>query len=203
MTKKPAKRVSKPPAKLYKRRPEEQQVVDAYHARRKQQPPRWQVKDGVLKPDHADQEMAFIRLMNAMGTDNTDFLLGIFRQLANLVVSTDGNVDGDKVHFMLSVIEGIKPENETEAMLAAQMAVVHLATMKYAGTLLTVDKIPQADHAEKTLNKLARTFTTQMDTLKRYRTGGQQKMTVEHVHVHEGGQAIVGSVTAGGGPEKS
>jgi len=33
---------------------------------------------------------------------------------------------------------------------------------------------------------------------KRYRTGGEQKVTVEHVHVHEGGQAIVGSVTGGG-----
>ena len=39
-----------------------------------------------------------------------------------------------------------------------------------------------------------RTFATQMETLKRYRTGGQQTVKVEHVHVHEGGQAIVGNV---------
>jgi hypothetical protein len=31
------------------------------------------------------------------------------------------------------------------------------------------------------------------------RTGGQQKVTVEHVTVNEGGQAIVGSVTQGEG----
>ena len=31
---------------------------------------------------------------------------------------------------------------------------------------------------------------------------GQQKMTVEHVHVHEGGQAIVGNVQQGGGADK-
>jgi hypothetical protein len=38
-----------------------------------------------------------------------------------------------------------------------------------------------------------------METLKRYRTGGQQKVTVEHVTVNEGGQAIVASnVTHGG-----
>jgi hypothetical protein len=36
-----------------------------------------------------------------------------------------------------------------------------------------------------------------MEALKRYRTSGQQKMTVEHVHVHEGGQAIVGTVEGG------
>jgi hypothetical protein len=31
---------------------------------------------------------------------------------------------------------------------------------------------------------------------------GQQKVTVEHVHVHEGGQAIVGMVEGGGGSSK-
>ncbi len=38
----------------------------------------------------------------------------------------------------------------------------------------------------------------EMDTLKRYRTGGQQKVTVEHVTVNEGGQAIVGNVETRG-----
>ena len=47
--------------------------------------------------------------------------------------------------------------------------------------------------------KMLRTFTAQMETLKRYRTGGQQKVIVEDVHVNEGGQAIVGVVNPGGG----
>jgi hypothetical protein len=33
-----------------------------------------------------------------------------------------------------------------------------------------------------------------LEALKRHRTGGEQKVTVEHVHVHGGGQAIVGHV---------
>jgi hypothetical protein len=37
-----------------------------------------------------------------------------------------------------------------------------------------------------------------METLKRYRTGGEQKVTVQHVNVNDGGQAIVGNVTAPG-----
>jgi hypothetical protein len=48
-----------------------------------------------------------------------------------------------------------------------------------------------------------RTFTNQMETLKRYRSGAQQTVKVEHVHVHEGGQAIVGNVETGGGAAKS
>ena len=40
-----------------------------------------------------------------------------------------------------------------------------------------------------------RTYTTQMEALKRYRTGGEQKVTVQHVSVNKGGQAIVGTMT--------
>jgi hypothetical protein len=36
-----------------------------------------------------------------------------------------------------------------------------------------------------------------MEALKRYRTGGEQTVTVQHVNVSEGGQAIVGNVTQG------
>jgi hypothetical protein len=50
--------------------------------------------------------------------------------------------------------------------------------------------------AQTALNKLARTFAAQVEALKRYRSGGQQKMTVQHAHVAEGGQAIVGNVTS-------
>jgi hypothetical protein len=44
--------------------------------------------------------------------------------------------------------------------------------------------------------QLARTFAAQVEALKRYRSGGEQRMTVQHVHVAEGGQAIVGNVSA-------
>ena len=48
--------------------------------------------------------------------------------------------------------------------------------------------------------KLLRTYTMQMEALQRCRGKGEQKMTVEHVHVYQGGQAIVGAVHQGGGP---
>jgi hypothetical protein len=43
-------------------------------------------------------------------------------------------------------------------------------------------------------NKLSRTHATLLDALNRHRGKGQQKVRVEHVHVHDGGQAIVGYV---------
>src|SRR2546422_7338354 len=80
-------------------------------------------------------------------------------------------------------------------MLAAQMAAVHIASMTFARRLGAVETVQQQDSAERAFNKLTRTFATQMEALKRYRTGGEQKVTVQHVSVAEGGQAIVGNVT--------
>lgn len=71
-------------------------------------------------------------------------------------------------------------------MLAAQMAAVHMATMTFARRLAHVDNIAQQASTERAFNKLARTFAVQLEALKRYRTGGEQKVTVQHVTVNEG-----------------
>ena len=80
-------------------------------------------------------------------------------------------------------------------MLAAQMAAVHMASMTFARRLVHVKTIAQQDSAERAFNKLTRTFAMQMEALKRYRAGAEQKVTLQHVSVTEGGQAIIGNVT--------
>lgn len=48
-------------------------------------------------------------------------------------------------------------------------------------------------------NKLSRTYVTLLEALNRHRgKGGQQKVTVEHVHVHAGRQAVVGPIQTEG-----
>ena len=47
-------------------------------------------------------------------------------------------------------------------------------------------------------NKLSRTYAVLLDALNRHRGQGQQKVIVEHVHVHQSGQAIVGAVNSEG-----
>ena len=56
------------------------------------------------------------------------------------------------------------------------------------------EKIAQQNSNGNLAIKLLRTFTMQIEALQRYRGKGQQKVTVEHVHVNAGGQAIVGAV---------
>lgn len=161
--------------------------------------PRIKVVDGKWGIDHTDSVYGLANLMASMGTNSYGFSSTIIGQLIN-AVSKGQEVDQEAVNFALSVIAGVKPKDELETMLAAQMAAVHMATMTFSRRLAHVETIQQLDSNERALNKLARTFSTQMEALKRYRTGGEQKVTVHHVTVNEGGQAIVGTVeqTTGG-----
>jgi len=160
--------------------------------------PRVKVLNGGRAPkialDHPKQGVGQVLLMEALGTVDWDFLSVLLNQLAN-AGSQGPQIDEPSLNFMLSVIKGIQPKDQMEAMLAAQMAAVHVATMTFARRLAHVENIPQQDSAERGFTRLARTFATQMEALKRYRTGGEQKVTVQHVSVGDGGQAIVGNVT--------
>ena len=100
---------------------------------------------------------------------------------------------------------GIGPQDELEGMLAAQMVACHHAAMECFRRAM----IPSQPHEGRQQNlnfgnKLSRTYAIHMETLDKHRGKGQQKVTVEHVHVHQGGQAIVGNVETGvGGTAKS
>ncbi len=198
--------------KFYEPTPVERVVVEAMAARIKEWAvtPRVKVseKGGVVQllPDHPDFAVGHILLMEALGATELEFLNGLLWQLAN-AGSQEKSVDESGLNFMLSVVKGIEPKDQVETMLAAQMAAVHMATMTSARRLNHVENIAQLDSNERAFNKLARTFAAQVEALKRYRTGGEQRMTVEHVHVHQGGQAIVGNVAHGSeggrGPKKN
>ena len=68
-----------------------------------------------------------------------------------------------------------RSRDQIEAMLAAQMASIHMATMTFARRLAQVETIPQQDSAERAFTKLARTFAAQVDALKSYRSKGEHE----------------------------
>ena len=150
--------------------------------------------------DHPNERIGRLLLMNAVGTADSAFFDGLLTHVVNIGLQGAGT-DSRGTNFALSVVKSIAPKDEIEAMLATQMAAVHMASITFARRLAHVDNIPQQESASNAFNKLTRTFAMQMEALKRYRIGGEQKVTVQHVTVNDGGQAIVGSVTAptGGG----
>jgi hypothetical protein len=180
----------------YKPTPMEVETLVAYQGAKDARGPRLKVEiegDAArINPDHPDPVTGTLALMRAIGAADLDFFDGLILQLVN---ASKGQGSPEKtVNFMLAVIKGIEPKDQIEAMLAAQMAAVHMASMTFACRLAHVENIAQQDSAERAFNKLMRTFAAQVEALKRYRSGGTQKITVEHLHVSDGGQAIVGNV---------
>jgi hypothetical protein len=151
-----------------------------------------------ISADHPDPHICHTLLADAFATGDFEFAGGLLTQLTD--ASRSGKIaTKQELKFMLSVVAGINPRDETEALLAAQMAAIHNATMMAARRLNHVETIAQQDSASTMLNKLARTFASQVEALKKYRSGGEQTIKVQHVTVNEGGQAIVGNVSQGGG----
>src|SRR5262245_24539156 len=97
---------------------------------------------------------------------------------------------------------GIKPGDELEGMIAAQLIAAHNAAMEcYRRAMLGEQTFEGRRENLTQANKLSRTYAVLLDALNRHRGKGQQKVTVEHVHVHSGGQAVVGVVGGGEQPK--
>jgi hypothetical protein len=92
----------------------------------------------------------------------------------------------------------MKPRDALEGMLIAQLIATHNAIMEcHRRAMLAEQTFEGRRENLNQANKLSRTYAALTEALDRHRGGGQQRITVEHVNVHAGGQAIVGAVTAG------
>lgn len=206
----PEKTPGKELAKPYTPTPKEAATFERVRARRvARDVPRVKLeKSGennfTLAPDHPDKALGTILVMDSVGTADEDFFVGLVAQITNATTSNN-NVREKDLNFALSVVRAVAPQDEVETLLAAQMAAIHNATMTFARRLNYVETLEQQEGAERGLNKCARTFAAQVEALKRYRTGGEQRVLVQHVNVADGGQAIVGNVTSGeaGGRKKT
>jgi hypothetical protein len=98
---------------------------------------------------------------------------------------------------------GIGPTDELEGMMAAQLIAAHNAAMEcYRRAMIGEQTFEGRRENLSQANKLSRTWATLLEALNRHRGKGQQKVTVEHVHVHAGGQAVVGTVGGPGGGDR-
>ena len=132
--------------------------------------------------------------------EKVEFSVALLNQV---VMAGCNNEDQQKMLDNTMVgISDIKPKDTIEAMLAAQILAIHNATMRNltrANGLLSSRSYKEIELGSKAFNvanKLARTYTMQMEALQRYRGKGQQKMVIEHVNVNSGGQAVIGNVEA-------
>ena len=95
----------------------------------------------------------------------------------------------------LDAVNTIQAENSLEKMLAHQLAAAHKATMEMIGSVVPHSR--DAAIQNRRLNAAARCMTAYQQgllTLRKLRLGGHQRISVQHIQVSNGGQAIVGDV---------
>ena len=88
-------------------------------------------------------------------------------------------------------------------MLAVQMVAAHEAALLFLGRALGAGQTFEGIDANVLrATRLFRIFNEQVEAMQKLKgKAGQQRMTVEHVHVHKGGKAIVGNVAGLNGGE--
>ena len=155
----------------------------------------------VVKMGITDEE-----LKDACGADGATWNLALYRQASGSIFHPTSTTPDQAKECDQALREGLKaiaPKDGIEGMVAAQMIAAHNAAMEsYRRAALTNQTFEGRQEGLNQANKLSRTYVTLVEALNRHRGKCQQKVTVEHVHVHEGGQAIVGNVShpgVGGG----
>eukprot|EP01035_Chromulina_nebulosa_P024405 gene24405-31769_t len=135
---------------------------------------------------------------SAYGEFNNDLVHAVFQSMWHPADRSPEGRDA-AIKAMLNGMMGFKPANEVEGMIAAQAMAAHCAAMECSRRAMLANQPYEcAQGFRKAAATASRTFIELTDALDRRRgKSGQQKVTVEHVHVHAGGKAIVGNVAAG------
>jgi hypothetical protein len=110
------------------------------------------------------------------GSRSDDWNDVIACQTANALRLKDPETREKQVRAALAGLSGIGPKDELEGMMAAQLVAAHNAAMECYRRAMIDGQNPEARRENLAhAGKLSRT--------------GQQKMTVEHVHVHSSASA--------------
>lgn len=149
-------------------------------------------------PPDGQGKLWWERLKRALGTTSSDFINATLVQIQNASRLPSGGISETSVNAVLAFIEGAAPKDEVEAPLAIQMACTHAVSM---AVLARLGGAFGSDRHMGTMAaaaaRLLRAFATQVETLRRLRNGGSQLVRVEHVHLGDSAQAIIGNVKQG------
>jgi uncharacterized protein (DUF305 family) len=150
-----------------------------------------------VMPADVHVDAAGARLMNALGITDLDLAGRLVMQIMNAthLQSTNEPVSAENLNAALAAVAGIAPRDEAEAMLAAQMVGVHWLAMDL---LRKTNDRARLNDAGNMAVKLLRTFTTQIEALKRYRSAGEQRVLVQHQHVNVTAEQAAVQVNGGG-----
>ena len=132
------------------------------------------------------------RLSTALGTVSSDFVNASLLSNTSCGSFAFRHNFADGMNAALAMVSAAAPKDEIEAALVVQMACTHTAAMallaKMDAGFGTERRIVAFGTAAA---RLMKAYAMQMEVLRRSRIGGHQFVHVEHVHVNDGGQAVV------------
>lgn len=100
----------------------------------------------------------------------------------------------------LSAVQGFVPRDPVEGMMAAQAVALHHAAMEcFRRAMIPAQPSEVADRLRRQGANLSRAMVDMAEAIDRRRGKGPHVVRVERVVVQDGGQAIVGAITPGGG----
>ena len=166
----------------------------------KRKPAKQDMPTTVVVNDPDDRKGA-LKTIGGSQSDHWNNLLADQVVQALWINNFDTETQDRQLSATAAALVGIGPRDELEGMMAAQLIAAHNAAMEcYRRAMLVEQTFEGRRENLNQANKLSRTWTTLLGALNKHRGKGQQKVTVEHVYVHAGGQAVVGMVeTPGGG----
>jgi hypothetical protein len=152
----------------------------------------------VIRLDEADTSV----LRQIGGSRSDRFNHALIEAMTRTGWFPSGQSEEDRNRQLFVAVTGLRafrPTDEIEAMIAAQAMAAHHASMECSRRAMIPDQpFEAAQGFRKAAANASRTFVELLSALDRKRgKGGQQVVRVEHVHIHPGGQALVGNVRAG------
>jgi hypothetical protein len=143
------------------------------------------------------------RLKITLGSSSDAFVDASLYQLQAAARLPGSGISEIAINAALAMIEAVSPKDEIEASLASQMVCAHSAAMavlaRLGGGYGSERRVAALGSAAA---RLLRAYATQVEVLRRLRHGGQQYVRVEHVHINDGGQAVIGNVRPDSGSQE-
>ena len=180
---------------------EEQALVEAWQSQpRLERSPQFTDGEapGTVVPDTDDTALWYARLAKAMGLRNEQMMEALMNQAANCL----GGGPAQAPNVAIASIQSIGPRDGVEAMLAVQMTATHAVAMQMLQR--AAREQPSFEIYDSIVNratKLLRTYTAQVEALKRYRSAGEQRVVVQHQHVTVTADHAAVQVNGGAAPE--
>lgn len=144
--------------------------------------------ESIKLSDGSSLDEATIKTVLIQASGSPDPLIGekILKNIAYGLSSDDHETRINKASAMLPAL---KPQDETEALLLGQFFALHDSGLRCLRNANSHEMFYHIDKLFTLATKLLNTANQTMQTLLKYRSGGKQ--TVQVIHVHNEGQAIV------------